>query len=160
MRSTRTRTAPQGQGDPLSEQPAPLAGIRWPALWAVALIVAFVAVAGTVGYRVDRERTESFREILRDADALATKGASADPLDYVTIHNHLAAAAGVDSCSAFALRMTQRFFPEGMRFHPEDVTAVRQGQEPSAVRIQSRQPGRATWECRPTPDDQGSESTF
>ena len=146
----------------MTEHPTPFAAPNRrgpPSLVLILGLVLLVATAVGTGYVVDRERTASLREILRTADALATQPVNDDLLlPYFTLHNHLAAAAGVEPCSAFALRMTQRFLPEGMHFHTDDVAAVERGEDLARIRMERGQTRPSTWECGPRAE--GSESTF
>ena len=70
----------------------------------IGIFVLLSAAAAAGAYAVDRNRTESLRGVLREADRLATAEPGDDPLPYFSLHNDLAAAAGVPSCSAFAVR--------------------------------------------------------
>ena len=123
---------------------------RW-GLVATLLLVA--AAAGFAGYSVDKTRTHDQRELLRRADSLHTQAPADDPLDldvvlpYFALHNDLAAAAKVDSCSAFAIRMTQRFLPEGWHFNADDVAALQRGEDIPALRVEVGAEVPYRWQC-------------
>lgn len=116
-------------------------------LWLGVVLVAVAATAGYVGYSVDKVRTQDLSELLRRADALHTEPLVDDPLPYFMLHGQLASAAGVESCSAFAIRMTQRFVPEGFRFAKGDVERIQRGGEVAALRVYLGDRGPIRWQC-------------
>ncbi len=116
-------------------------------LAALAVLVLVAGAAGLAGYTVDKTRTEDLRDMLREADRLATQPPSDDFVSYFRMHGGLAAAAGVDSCSPFAIRMTQRFLPEGWRFNSDDVAAIQAGRRVTALRLEAGEFGTPTWNC-------------
>jgi hypothetical protein len=116
----------------------------------LALLGAFVmlsAAAAAGGYTVDRNRTDSIRQVLRDADRLAEQPPGDNPLPYFSLHNDLAAAAGVEPCSPFALRMTERFLPAGWEFDADDVAAIRAGEQVPRVRVHTGEAVPTGWQC-------------
>ena len=116
--------------------------------WTVAGLLVLVAVAAAfAGYSVDRTRTSDMKELLHRADSLQSTAPPDDQLAYFSMHSDLAAAAGVKSCSAFALRMTERFLPEGWAFNADDVAAVNRGEHVSHVRLDAGLEVPVKWSC-------------
>ena len=117
---------------------------RW-RLVGVLLLVA--GVAAFAGYSVDRTRSEGLAELLHRGDTLHTQPAGDDVLPYFSLHNDLAAAADVEPCSAFAIRMTQRFLPAGWRFNEDDAAAVNRGDAIAALRVEVGGDIPVRWHC-------------
>ena len=116
-------------------------------LWLLALLLAVAAAAAFAGYSVDKVRTESLSELLRRADELQTHPVEDDPLPYFSLHNDLAAASGVAPCSAFAVRMTQRFLPDGWRFVEADVAALDRGETIVTLLLDMAAEVPSRWQC-------------
>lgn len=142
-------SVPQADLSGLSEFDAPdvvapaFRRFRW---GLIAVLVVVAATAAFAGYTVDKTRTHDLRELLRQADALQTRPVD-DVLAYFSLHNHLASAARVEPCSAFAIRMTQRFLPKGWRFEPKDVAAIRRGESIADLRVRTGDQGPVHWQC-------------
>lgn len=112
-------------------------------------LLAVALASGFAGYKVDQTRTHDLRTLLRTADTLQTDPTppADNVLPYFTMHGHLAAAAGVESCSAFAVRMTQRFLPDTWHFNAEDVAAVEAGNEIDVLRLEVGRDIPWRWQC-------------
>lgn len=113
----------------------------------VAVLVLVAGVAAFAGYSVDKTRSADLKELLHRGDALHTQPPGDNPLPYFSFHIDMAAAAGVESCSAFAIRMTQRFLPGGWHFNEEDVAAVRRGDGIAALRLEVGRDVPVRWHC-------------
>lgn len=121
---------------------------RWTPLVAVLGVVALAGGAALAsGYTVDKNRTADLRELLREADRVATQPPDDDPLTYFTMHGQLASAAGVEHCSIFATRMTQRFLPPEWHFHPDDLAALEARRPLKNLRLDTGDPPMWNWQC-------------
>lgn len=113
----------------------------------IGIVIMVVGAAVAAGYAVDRTRTQDLRQVLHEADSLATAPPRDDALPYFTMHNDLAAAAGAEPCSAFAVRMTQRFLPEGWTFDEGDVAAINAGEDVPELRVHTGGSVPVGWQC-------------